>query len=94
MDDPLLLEALAQPRGGGGIGRGKHLSEVLAGMKMVAEGVWTAKALFGPEADLGEVQMPIAEQVHAVLFDGKNPRDAVARLDERRADGGYGRTVR
>ena len=62
---------------GEAIGRGKHLFEVLAGMKMVAEGVWTAKALFGPEADLGEVQMPIAEQVHAVLFDGKNPRDAV-----------------
>src|SRR4030095_8806028 len=55
---------------GEAIGRGRSLADVLAGMKMVAEGVWTAKALFGPEADLGEISMPIAEQVHAVLFDG------------------------
>jgi glycerol-3-phosphate dehydrogenase (NAD(P)+) len=72
---------------GEAIGRGKQLSEVLAGMKMVAEGVWTAKALFGPEADLGEVQMPIAEQVHAVLFDGKNPREAVLDLMNRAPTG-------
>jgi glycerol-3-phosphate dehydrogenase (NAD(P)+) len=68
---------------GEAIGRGKKLSEVLAGMKMVAEGVWTAKALFGPEADLGDVSMPIAEQVHAVLFDGKDPREAVLDLMNR-----------
>ena len=68
---------------GEAIGRGKQLSDVLAGMKMVAEGVWTAKALFGPEADLGEVSMPIAEQVHAILFDGKDPRGAVLDLMNR-----------
>ncbi|MBK7877634.1 MAG: NAD(P)-dependent glycerol-3-phosphate dehydrogenase [Planctomycetes bacterium] len=68
---------------GEAIGRGKQLSEVLAGMKMVAEGVWTAKALFGPEADLGDVSMPIAEQVHAILFDGKDPRGAVLDLMNR-----------
>jgi glycerol-3-phosphate dehydrogenase (NAD(P)+) len=68
---------------GEAIGRGQTLEHVLAGTKMVAEGVWTAKALFGPEADLGDVSMPICEQVHAVLFDGKNPREAVLDLMSR-----------
>jgi glycerol-3-phosphate dehydrogenase (NAD(P)+) len=72
---------------GEAIGRGRQLSEVLAGMKMVAEGVWTAKALFGPEADLGELSMPIAEQVHAILFDGKDPRGAVLDLMSRAPTG-------
>jgi glycerol-3-phosphate dehydrogenase (NAD(P)+) len=68
---------------GEAIGRGQSLTNVLAGTKMVAEGVWTAKALFGPESDLGDVQMPICEQVHAVLFDGKDPREAVLDLMNR-----------
>jgi glycerol-3-phosphate dehydrogenase (NAD(P)+) len=65
------------------IGRGKSLKDVLAEMKMVAEGVWTTKALFGPEAEGRSVEMPIAEQVHAVLFDGKDPRAAVLDLMRR-----------
>ncbi len=65
---------------GEAIGRGQKLEQVLASMRMVAEGVWTSKALFGPEADLGGIDMPIAEQVHAVLFDNKNPREAVLDL--------------
>ena len=68
---------------GESIGRGEKLEDVLSRMKMVAEGVWTAKALFGPEADLGDISMPIAEQVHAVLFDGKDPREAVLHLMSR-----------
>jgi len=72
---------------GEAIGRGQSLSAVLAGMKMVAEGVWTAKALFGPEADLGELSMPIAEQVHAVLFEDKDPREAVLDLMNRAPTG-------
>ncbi|MCY2959364.1 MAG: NAD(P)-dependent glycerol-3-phosphate dehydrogenase [Planctomycetota bacterium] len=65
---------------GEAIGRGKKLEAVLASTRTVAEGVWTAKALFGPESDLADVRMPIAEQVHAVLFDGKDPREAVLEL--------------
>jgi len=65
------------------IGKGKSLKEVLAEMKMVAEGVWTTKALFGPEAEGRAVAMPIAEQVHAVLFESKDPRDAVLDLMRR-----------
>jgi glycerol-3-phosphate dehydrogenase (NAD(P)+) len=65
---------------GEAIGKGKKLEEVLSSMRSVAEGVWTARALFGPESDLAEVSMPIAEQVHAVLFEGKDPRKAVLTL--------------
>lgn len=68
---------------GEAIGRGKTLEHVLEGMSMVAEGVWTTKALFGPEADLADVSMPIAEQVHAILFEHKDPRKAVLDLMQR-----------
>ena len=67
-------------RVGEAIGRGKTLQQVLDEMEMVAEGVWTTKALFGPEASADPGGMPIAEQVHAVLFEEKNPRDAVQDL--------------
>jgi glycerol-3-phosphate dehydrogenase (NAD(P)+) len=73
---------------GEAIGRGQKLEQVLASMKTVAEGVWTAKALFGPESDLEEsISMPIAEQVHAVLFEGKDPREAVLDLMSRAPTG-------
>lgn len=59
------------------IGRGETLEQVIASMEMVAEGVWTTKALFGPESEAKGTSMPIAEQVHAVLFEGKAPLEAV-----------------
>ncbi|MFT7486135.1 MAG: glycerol-3-phosphate dehydrogenase (NAD(P)+) [Candidatus Paceibacteria bacterium] len=65
---------------GEAIGKGESLQEILDRMSMVAEGVWTTKALFGPEADLGDQALPIAEQVHAILFEGKDPRQAVMDL--------------
>jgi glycerol-3-phosphate dehydrogenase (NAD(P)+) len=68
---------------GEAIGRGVKLEQVLADMKMVAEGVWTTKALFGPEGDHDGIAMPIAEQVHAVLFEDKPPREAVLELMRR-----------
>jgi glycerol-3-phosphate dehydrogenase (NAD(P)+) len=68
---------------GEAIGRGEKLRDVLEKMDMVAEGVWTVKALFGPEAELGGVAMPIASEVHAVLFEGKDPREAVLDLMRR-----------
>jgi len=68
---------------GEAIGRGEKLVDVLRRMEMVAEGVWTTKALFGPEAELGGVAMPIASEVHAVLFEGKDPREAVLDLMRR-----------
>ncbi len=68
---------------GEAIGRGETLQEILERMHMVAEGVWTTKALFGPEANLGEISLPIAEQVHAVLFEDKDAREAVSDLMSR-----------
>ena len=69
---------------GEAIGRGESLKAVLERMEMVAEGVWTTKALFGPEGEsVGTRTMPITEQVHAVLFENKNPRDAVLDLMRR-----------
>jgi glycerol-3-phosphate dehydrogenase (NAD(P)+) len=65
------------------IGRGEKLVDILRGMSMVAEGIWTTKALFGPEAELGAVEMPIAAEVHAILFEGKDPRSAVLDLMRR-----------
>ncbi len=69
------------------IGRGKTLQQVLSEMNMVAEGVWTTKALFGPEAEASAVSMPIAEQVHRVLFEGGDPRTSVTRLMTREPAG-------
>ena len=69
------------------IGRGATLEEILKEMKMVAEGVWTTKALFGPEAEGRRVEMPIAEQVNAVLFEGQDPRQAVLELMRRDLSG-------
>jgi glycerol-3-phosphate dehydrogenase (NAD(P)+) len=68
---------------GEAIGRGETLTAVLERMNMVAEGVWTTKALFGPEGETGAGTMPIAEQVHAVLFEKKDPRAAVLDLMRR-----------
>ena len=57
------------------LGRGETLDQVLGTMVMVAEGVNTSKAA----RDLGArhgVEMPITEQVCALLFEGREPREA------------------
>jgi glycerol-3-phosphate dehydrogenase (NAD(P)+) len=69
------------------IGRGRTLTQVLEQMNMEAEGVWTTRALFGPEAEGVGVPMPIAEQVYAVLFQGRDPRSAVEALMQREPAG-------
>jgi glycerol-3-phosphate dehydrogenase (NAD(P)+) len=64
------------------IGAGKPLEEALAGSNMVAEGVKTtqsARAL----ALRHNVEMPIVEEVHAMLFEGRSPREAVGHLMNR-----------
>ena len=61
------------------VGRGRPLREVLAGMRMVAEGVATARAAVAL-ARRHDVDMPIASKVHAVLFEGTTPQEAVADL--------------
>ncbi|MGH9087363.1 MAG: NAD(P)H-dependent glycerol-3-phosphate dehydrogenase [Acidimicrobiales bacterium] len=66
------------------LGRGRRLDEVLAGMHMVAEGVGTARPLVGLAA-AWDVEMPIAEQVAALIAGTTSPADALAALMERPA---------
>jgi len=61
------------------IGRGKSLSEVLAQMVMVAEGVETAVSTMDLARRM-QVEMPITEQVHRVLFENKSPKKAIKEL--------------
>ncbi|MBX3402912.1 MAG: NAD(P)-dependent glycerol-3-phosphate dehydrogenase [Phycisphaeraceae bacterium] len=67
---------------GEALGRGVKLDEYLRAQKSVVEGVATTKSVM----DLARkyrVEMPITEQVHAVLFENVDPIDAIARLMSR-----------
>jgi glycerol-3-phosphate dehydrogenase (NAD(P)+) len=61
------------------IGRGRKLEEVIAGWRMVAEGVATTRAALVLASRHG-VELPIAAQVDEVLFRGRPARDAVREL--------------
>ena len=65
------------------LGQGRRLADILAGMRMVAEGVGTTAAVLSLARKHG-VEMPIAEQMDAVLHRGRAPRDAIRELMERR----------
>ena len=67
------------------LGRGRKLADIVAGMHgMVAEGVLTTNAAVGLANRYG-AEMPITQQVHAILQQGKSPRDAIHELMTRRA---------
>ena len=67
------------------LGRGRTLSEIIAGMHgMVAEGVYTTDAAL-QLAHQHKVEMPITEQMHAILNQGKSPREAIQELMTRSA---------
>jgi len=61
------------------IGRGATLAEALAGTRDVAEGVTTARSVH-EQARARGVEMPITREVYRVLYEGKDPRAAVAEL--------------
>lgn len=61
------------------IGKGYSMDEAMKEVKMVVEGVYSAKAAM-ELARKYEVQLPIIEQVNAVLFDGKSADVAVKEL--------------
>ncbi len=61
------------------LGQGKPVDEILAGMNMVAEGVPTTRSARALARKHG-VEMPIVEEVHAILFEGRPPRLAVENL--------------
>ena len=64
------------------LGKGRQINGILAGMRMVAEGVGTTGALLKLAGEAG-VDLPITEQVNAILHEGKSPRDAIREIMER-----------
>ena len=58
------------------MGQGMSMQEAMDEVKMVVEGVYSAKAAAKLAEKYG-VSMPIVDEVNAVLFDGKSPAEAV-----------------
>lgn len=69
------------------IGKGYTMDEAMKEVKMVVEGVYSARAARALSQKY-QVSMPIVEQVNAVLFEGKAARDALydLMLRDRRAE--------
>jgi glycerol-3-phosphate dehydrogenase (NAD(P)+) len=61
------------------LGKGEALADILADMKMVAEGVRNAKSVYHLARKLG-VEMPITEQMYLLLHEGKSARQVVVDL--------------
>jgi glycerol-3-phosphate dehydrogenase (NAD(P)+) len=68
------------------LGQGRKLAEIVSGTRMIAEGVLTTAATLAL-ARKHQVEMPITEQMDAVLHHGKSPREAIRELMERRLKG-------
>jgi len=76
------------------LAKGRKLADIQASMKMVAEGIYTTVAARTLARRYG-VEMPITEQMYQVLFEDKDPRQAVAELMSRKAkDEFYGLRLR
>ena len=61
------------------IGEGRTLDDILSDMRMVAEGVRTAKSVYNLSRKL-DVEMPIGHKVYHILYDGLSPKKAVYEL--------------
>jgi glycerol-3-phosphate dehydrogenase (NAD(P)+) len=68
------------------LGRGRALPEILGSMRMVAEGVETCASAVALGEKFG-VDLPIIQQMNAVMTAGKSPREAVRDLMERSLKG-------
>lgn len=64
------------------LGKGESLSDIIGGMKQVAEGIWNARAARDLAKEHG-IEMPITEEVCAVVEGAKNPQQAVIALMSR-----------
>jgi glycerol-3-phosphate dehydrogenase (NAD(P)+) len=64
------------------LGKGKILDEIIDGMQMIAEGITTTLSVY-QLAQREKVEMPICEQVYAVLYQGKDPKEAFRELMSR-----------
>ena len=61
------------------MGKGYTMQEAMDEVKMVVEGVYSAKAAMGL-AEKYQVELPIISQVNKILFDGKNAAESVREL--------------
>jgi glycerol-3-phosphate dehydrogenase (NAD(P)+) len=64
------------------LGKGRQLNEILANMRTVAEGVKTTAPLLALARE-HQIDMPITEQVDAILHQGKTPKEAIRDIMER-----------
>src|SRR5580704_3803775 len=64
------------------LGQGRSLTEIMAGMTMVAEGVGTTAALLALAKE-NRIELPITQQVHSLLHLGNSPREAIRAIMER-----------
>lgn len=61
------------------IGQGRKLTDILAEMRMVAEGVQTAESVYALSRKIG-VEAPICDSVYHILFEDADPREELKRL--------------
>ena len=61
------------------LGRGESPKEIESSMQMVAEGVPTALSAWQCAQRLG-IEVPVTKQIHAVLYEGKPPHEAMWEL--------------
>jgi glycerol-3-phosphate dehydrogenase (NAD(P)+) len=64
------------------LGKGRRLEEITAELNEVAEGINTARAVKQLATRVG-LEMPIVNEVNAVLYEDKSARDAVTELMSR-----------
>jgi glycerol-3-phosphate dehydrogenase (NAD(P)+) len=64
------------------LGKGEKLDDIMKGAKTVAEGVKTAKAA-RELAKKYDVEMPVVEEVYQILYENKDPKQAVKDLMNR-----------
>lgn len=65
------------------LGQGRSIDEITSSMRMIAEGVKTARSTVELARHLG-VEMPIVAKMYGVLYEGVKPQDAINDLMERK----------
>ena len=70
------------------LGKGRKLNDILSEMTMIAEGVKTTLSTYQLAAKIG-VEVPIIEQMYAILYEDKDPRQAVVELMQRELKSEY-----
>ncbi len=61
------------------LGKGQKLDDILSSMAMVAEGVRTTRSIYHLSKNL-QVDMPITCEVYNILFNNKDPQEAIREL--------------